>query len=331
MKINIEQLKRHLPPKHNISLLSGNETLLLEEGCQHITHALGQSSNISRFYMDTSLDTEAFEAALFNASLLQSSTLSILRLTHWKLEKNIKDTLLQFSQGPSINHLIILAPKIEKKVQQQSWFKQLEAKSLWIPIWPVPANKLLAWIQSRAKTLNLSLNREQAALIASRTEGHLLATQQALTLLALSDATISIALIDTIIPPDNTYDIFLLCDFCLAGHHQKVLKIIRNLELKKVEPILLLWALAKDIRLLYTIQSSQQRIPSLETLNQSYGVWNKRTALVQKYLQRTSLAHTRALLAQLHQLDKLCKGAISGDIWQAFSQYCFAIAGKDLQ
>ena len=80
---------------------------------------------------------------------------------------------------------MILTGKLDAKTADSAWVRAIERAGVWVRVWPVGRGALPAWLESRAKMLELRLAPGVAQAIADRVEGNLLAAKQELDMLAL--------------------------------------------------------------------------------------------------------------------------------------------------
>src|SRR5262249_26627367 len=96
------------------------------------------------------------------------------------------DLMQELLDKPSPDHLLlVLSAKLDRTAQQSAWAKAFERRGGWLPVWPVEAARLSAWITARMRQQGLEPDTEAAALLAERVEGNLLAAQQEIDKLAL--------------------------------------------------------------------------------------------------------------------------------------------------
>ena len=114
-----------------------------------------------------------------------------------------------------------------------------------------------------------------------------------------------------------------------AAHTQRMLEGLRG---EGVEPPVILWALAREIRLLATIaQQYAQGMPLEKAFSSARPpVWDKRRPLVSKALQRLSASRWAALLQDAQQIDAQIKGQAPGDAWSGLSLLTLNICGQRL-
>ncbi len=99
-----------------------------------------------------------------------------------------------------------------------------------------------------------------------------------------------------------------------------------------VEPPVILWALARELRLLANLsQQYSQGVPLEKAFSQARPpVWDKRRPLMSKALQRHSAQRWSHLLMDAQRIDAQIKGQASGSPWSSLSRLCLLMCGQRL-
>ena len=165
--------------------------------------------------------------------------------------------------------------------------------------------------------VGLSADQEAVELIAARVEGNLLAAAQEIEKLKLlADAgQISADTVQAAVTDSARYDVFGLIDAALQGQAAHALHMLEGLRGEGVEAPVILWALARELRLLANIsQQYGQGVPLDRAFSQARPpVWDKRRPLVSKALQRHDAAGWSRLLMAAQRIDEQIKGQAEGD------------------
>ena len=172
MKVRADQLEQQL--KKNFAplyIISGDDVLLCQEAADSIRKA-AQKHQIDerlRFVADAQFDWQ--EVINENQSLSLFSSRRLFDIQIDKMGEKHSKALAQLGQSLSEDNTILLTlPKIDARTQKAKWFTQLESQGVFVQVWPIDANRLPAWVQQRAQSLNLSLSREAASIICERGE-----------------------------------------------------------------------------------------------------------------------------------------------------------------
>ena len=170
-------------------------------------------------------------------------------------------------------------------------------------------------------------------MLCERVEGNLLAAVQEvekLRLLAESD-TLTCADIQAAVTDNARYNLFDLVDHALNGNATNAFRMFYGLRGEGTESAVVLWALAREIRLLYQIRLSIDSGNSAAQALQSARVWDKRQPLVNASLQRHGRAAIEQLMQQAETADRCIKGLQADSPWDALSllllNLCTTIGG----
>ncbi len=329
MKINQEQLQSQLAKKlAPLYWVHSDELLLRQEACAEITKTAQQQDYLERqvYSVDSSFSWENLALELQSLSLFSAHGLIELQCNEVKLNDFAKTLLLKQSQQTNpVKCIVISTPKLETKFQSSQWFEQLSQFAVIVTAWPIALAQLPHWITQRLKAAGLNADAAAIQLLAERTEGNLLATQQAITKLQLTfgGGHLTTAKIHECIADSAQYDIFTAVDCALSGDALRVITILNNLHLTATEPHLMLWAIAREIRQLLTIMKEMQSGITLTNALIKIKVWEKRKPLYSRAVQRHSIASLQQLLLQAMQIDLIIKGAKRGSVWDSLMQmYC---------
>src|SRR5690606_30470891 len=119
-----------------------------------------------------------------------------------------------------------------------------------LTLWPVDAQKLPAWIRQRMQSRGLQPAPEAVALLSERVEGNLMAAAQEIEKLVLlhGPGPLDAATVQAAVADSARFDVFGLVDTALAGEVARSQRMLTGLRGEGVEPVLILWALAREIR-----------------------------------------------------------------------------------
>lgn len=340
MKLNPAQLAKHLQGSlAPVYVVSGDEPLLCQEACDAIRAACRQRDFSERqvFNAEANFDWGLLLEAGASLSLFAEKRLLELRLPSGKPGDKGAAALQEYLQRPPEDTvLLVTLPKLDGATQKTKWAKALidgEAAQF-IQIWPVDVHQLPQWIRQRLSQAGLAASQDAVDLIAARVEGNLLAAAQEiekLKLLAdgnqLDAATVQAAVADS-----ARFDVFGLIDAALAGEAAHSLRMLEGLRGEGLEPPVILWALAREIRQLAGIaQQFGQGVPLDKAFAQCRPpVWDKRRPLLTRALQRHSGNRWNQLLQDAQLIDAQIKGQAQGDAWNGLARLALLLAGQRL-
>ncbi|HIQ40399.1 MAG TPA: DNA polymerase III subunit delta [Sulfurivirga caldicuralii] len=215
-------------------------------------------------------------------------------------------------QPPPDTVLFVISGRLEARQQQSAWVQAFAQTGLVIAIQPPRAHQLPQWCQARAQEKGLNLTLEAAALLAERTEGNLLAADQALEIMRLrygEGARIDLAQVQDNVVDQAHYALFALSDRILAGETAEALHVLERL-LEEGEAIqLVIWLLAREIRVLYQLAAGCQ---TPQQIFQAARIWASRQRDYQQAHTRHPASGWASLLAQLALADRQAKGQAPG-------------------
>ncbi|OEC33266.1 DNA polymerase III, delta subunit [Pseudomonas cuatrocienegasensis] len=340
MKLNPAQLGKHLQGALAcVYVVSGDEALLCQEVCDAIRAATREQQFSERqvFNAEANFDWGNLLQAGASMSLFADKRLLELRLPSGKPGDKGAAALLEYlARPPEDTVLLISLPKLDGSTQKSKWAKALieGPHSQFIQIWPVDAHQLPQWIRQRLSQAGLSASQEAVDMIAVRVEGNLLAAAQEIEKLKLlADGNqIDANTVHASVADSARFDVFGLIDAALNGEAAHALRMLEGLRGEGVEPPVILWALAREIRLLAGIaQQFAQGIPLEKAFSSARPpVWDKRRPLVSKALQRHTASRWALLLQDAQRIDAQIKGQAVGDPWNALALLTLSITGQRL-
>ena len=195
-------------------------------------------------------------------------------------------------------------------------------------VWPVTAAELPTWLQTRMHAVGLQVDQDAITLLAERLEGNLLAAAQEVEKLKLlhGENPITASMVTDTVSDNARYDAFRLVDVALSGNARGAVRTLRGLKAEAVQPPVLLWALAREVRLLADLKRDiTGNIAAVSALNQR-GVWRSRQPLVQKALNRLTGRDLAQLQALSFQTDGASKGFLPGIAWDALERLVVIMA-----
>ncbi|HEX7046443.1 MAG TPA: DNA polymerase III subunit delta [Gammaproteobacteria bacterium] len=333
MKLYADKLAAHLArgPLAPIYLLGGDEPLQLGEAADAVRAAARRDGYASRevFFVERGFDWQSLRAAGESLSLFAEKRLLELRLPTGKPGDAGAKVLSEFAaRPPEDTVLMIVSGKVDKK---NKWVGALEKAGVLVEVWPIDAAQLPRWIEGRMSGAGLAADREAAQLLADRVEGNLLAAAQEIDKLALlveGNRANADAVRDAV-ADSARFDIFQLADAALAGDAVRALRMLDALRTEGAEAVLVVWALARDVRMLAEMSFKVAGGQSPDRIAAS--VWpKKRQPIVARALQRHSVKAWERLLLEVALIDRQVKGMRRGDAWQNIERLVAAMAGKPL-
>jgi DNA polymerase-3 subunit delta len=332
LKIRANQLSSHL--KNSLApcyLVTGDEHLLVAEALDAIREAARARGFGSRelHVATTGFDWGQLAATAGNLSLFAEQRIVELRLPTGKPGRSggqaIVDLVAQ--AGPDLL-FIVTGPKLDGSTAKARWVKAIEQKGVSLPIWPIGLRELPGWIANRMRQAGLQPERDAVALIADRVEGNLLAASQEIEKLRLllGEGKVRVADVTSAVARSSRYDVYKLADAAIAGDAARAVRILGGLRAEGVEPVIVMWALTRELRTLAMLDDAVRQGKDLGGTMQALRVWNNRQALVRSCIGRHQHGDFHRLLKSSGRADAAAKGQRFGDPWQMAADIVIGMA-----
>jgi len=327
-----QQLKKGLAP---IYLIYGDELLLVQETADAIRAAARAQDFSERevFTVDREFDWNQLIESSNNLSLFAERRILEVRMPTGKPGDAGGKALREYASRPAEDTLLlIVSGKLDAQQRKSKWVTDLEAAGVGIPIWPVSPQQLPQWIQARMQSRGLRPTSEAAQLLAERVEGNLLACAQEIDKLKLllGDGSVDVAAVTAAVADSARFDVFGLVDSALAGEAERSVRMLSGLRGEGVEPVVVVWALARELRSLAAMAWEISRGATASAVMGRHRVWSTRQAVVGKALGRLGADAGFNLLSDCARLERVVKGRAPGKPWDELVQLCLRLAGRPL-
>ena len=312
-------------------LVFGDEPLQLMESLDAIRHALRAQGANERIVLEVErgFDWDELAISASGMSLFAEKRIVEVRLGDRKPDKKGTAHIESMLSGPAGEDTLLLsANKLDRKSMNAKWFKAFEKHGAVVQCRQLSGRALESWIVRRAKTKNIEIEAQVAELIAARAEGNMLAAAQELDKIALMTNTGSVdtALAMKSITDSARYDVFKLIDSILAGQASQAIRMLRGLREEGTEPIVVNWALNKELRGLCAMRLDMEAGSSVSAATTKAGVWRSRLNIIEKVLSAHSAGLLREQFLSTINIDRMIKGAMAGDPWNEIESVCVALA-----
>jgi len=332
VKISANQLNSHL--KNSLLpcyLVTGDEPLLVAEALDAIRAAAREQGFGSRelYIATTGFDWTDLKSAAANLSLFAEKRIIELRLPTGKPGVKGSAAIAEMTGQAGDDLLFVVsAPKLAGGGATSKWVKALEAAGGYTQIWPVAIRELPAWINARMKNAGLQPDRDAVQLIADRVEGNLLAAQQEIEKLRLlhGEGPICAADVDAAVVDSSRFDVYKLVDAAVAGDAARAVRILAGIRTEGLEPVIVMWALTRELRTLARLAESIQSGVDLSTGLRQARVWQSRQGLVRACIGRHQAANFYQLIQLGARADAAAKGQLRADPWQLATQIVLGLA-----
>ena len=337
MKLNARELSRHLEKRlASCYLVSGDEPLLVDEALDAIRATARERGfgTRERHVATTGFDWSALAGAAANLSLFAERRIVELHLPTGKPGQAGSAAITEFVGALDDDVLFIVsAPKLDRRALSAKWCKALDSAGATVAVWPVERRELPAWVAGRMRLAGLQPDREAAALIADRVEGNLLAAAQEIEKLRLllGEGKVDAVAVGRAVADSSRFDVFRLVDAAVAGERQRVVRIMRRLQAEGVQPVLVGWALGRELRTLAALAEAVRARSDLGSAMRKNGVWRNREGIVRACLARHRDGDFLQLLALASRADAAARGRHIAEPWAAWLDVAVALAGSNRQ
>lgn len=332
MRLQAQQLSSHLQRAlAPVYLIGGDEPLQLDDAAKAVRSAAQARGFAERELLEyePGFDWGRLLAAASALSLFSSRKLIELRLNSARIGRDGSEAVRAYCHQPSEdNLLLILAPDLERKELKAKWVQDLEQNGVLVQVWPIAGQRLIAWIEQRLRDRGLRPESGVAGLLAEHVEGNLLAAAQEVEKLRLlyGAGDLDRARLASAISDSARYDLFDLTGAALSGDRARVHRVLNGLAAEGTAPVLVLWALARELRMLAAVSHAAKRGGTAAAFR-AHGVWESRQAPVLSALKRLPTVRLQDLLARCVIVDHQIKGLAAGDPWQALARITDTLAG----
>ncbi len=312
-------------------LVAGDEPLLVDEALEQIRAAARRDGFETRelHVVDRSFRWADLESDADNLSLFATRKIVELRMPTPRPGDTGSRTIASLAERNDSDRLLLIGAgeKLDSSAARTAWVKAIEEHGVLVEIWPIERGELPRWVQQRAAAAKLKLTPAAAQALAERVEGNLLAADQEIKRLALTAAGEAVDEAEVLesVANHSRFDAFALADAVLAGEAARAFKILWSLRAEGVSPVLISWALNRDIGLLSQLDYAVRHGDNLEGALARQGVWRRRQALVKQALKRFKTRQLAALLTEAAQVDAALKGVFPAEPWATLTALLIAM------
>jgi DNA polymerase-3 subunit delta len=314
-----------------VTLVFGDEPLLIEEAADEVRSsalALGFEERLV-LTVEPKFDWSRLDEAANSMSLFAARRLIDLRMPGGKPGDAGSQALVRFCVSTQADTaLLLICGRLDGRTRQAKWFKAIEKTGRLAAQKSVPPPRLPSWIQARARAKGLTIDQDAAMLLSHYTEGNLLATAQEIDKLELLESEPGAIRYDDVagsITDSARFNVYALVDHCLAGDAAKAVRSLTGLRHEGIEPIIIVWTLANQVRTLYGLSRAVAAGRPRAQLFKSFRIWSQRAPLVNSALDRFGERGWAARLQEIARLDRILKGRDPGFIWSGLEQACLAL------
>jgi DNA polymerase-3 subunit delta len=334
MKVYPDKLAAHL--KKSVSpvyILSGDEPLLIQELSDLVRSELRARGYMERqlFHVDASFDWQEVLFSANSMSLFAEQKILELRLASGKPgDKGGKALQTYMEDPPEDTAMLLILPRLDKAAQRTKWFKSLDAKGVFVQVWPIEKKDLPRWIGGRMQKAGLRADHDAIQVLIDRLEGNLLAAAQEVERLKLlaDNGHVTAQLVQASVANNARYDVFGLIDVAVGQDGKQTWRMLQGLRGEGAEVMYVNSMFAREVRNLVQIKEALAAGQPSSAVFQKFRIWDKRKSLVGRCLKSRSKAELLGCLNAAADVDARVKGMQTGDPWIALEGGFMALAGR---
>ena len=326
MKLPAGQLSSHVARGlAGTYLIAADEPLLVGDAADLIRRAAAKQGFEERtqHFVESGFRWDGLLTSAGSLSLFAARRIVELRMTTPRPGDVGAKAIRQLAEEKDPDRLIIISiqARLDANAAKSVWVKTIEQHGVVVEIRPVTRAELPAFISRRAQRHGLTLDADGAEVLAERVEGNLLAADQELAKLALlhDDGRVGADAVLESVATSARFDVFRLSDAVVAGDLTRAMIVLEGLKSEGIAPVLVLWALAREITLLSQLKDGAAKGRSLEQLMTRLKIWRSRQAAVRRAVERFSGEELRRLVQRACAVDRAVKGLDRVPAWEALT------------
>lgn len=342
MRIAIEELGNsltgqgadHLP---KIILLNGNEPLLIEEALDEVRSTLKSFGFAERlkYQLEAGFDWGSVTGVGQAMSLFSERRLVELRVPKSLGAAGTKAITEFCNQPPQDDILVLIMPLLDKRQRGAKWAKLVDNSGWVVDSYDISSQQFPKWLKLRLQSRALRVENGVIDMLAEKLEGNVLAAAQEIDKLQVlaENGAVTLKLLLDSLADQAKFDVYTLTDVCLAGDFSRVIRIKQRLQSEGIEPVIVVWALVREIRLMTSLSAAISSGQNQSAVFKQYRVWSKRESVVAAALRRVATNRWYDLLEKAAFLDQTVKGQRYrevGDLWHQIESLCAAICDQHL-
>lgn len=333
MRLYPEKIASHLQQQLlPVYLISGDEPLLIQECCDSVRRKAREAGCTEREVIDTGVTGFKWQDILSSAasmSLFAERKLTEIRIPNGKPGREGSAALCEYLElAGSDDVLLVIAGKIDKQSTNSKWYKALDKAGASIQVWPVKPGEMPRWMQQRVRTAGMEIESDALQLLCEQVEGNLLAAVQEIEKLKLlaDDSRITLDTVTHSVSNNARYNLFDMTDHALKGEAAASLRMLYGLRGEGTEPLIILWALTREVRTLYEAQRDCDKGQKPQQALNARRVWKSRMPLMQAALSRHDEHSLSLLLQQAALVDGNVKGYAKGNVWDNLERLVISLS-----
>lgn len=336
MKISGDNLAANLARQlGRIYLVSGDEPLLVNEAADAIRVKARAEGFTERDLnvVERGFDWQALLGESRSLSLFAQRKIIEIRMANPTPGEQGANAIVELAGQPSPDNLVlVITGKLDGRTQNSRWVSAIDKQGVFVQVWAIELPRLPAWIRERFSRHKLQVDAAAAALLAERVEGNLLAAHQEIEKLALllPPGPVTAETVLEAVADNARFDVLQIGEAAMRGQTARALRILDGLHGEDVEPVLVLWAINKDLQWIARAQHLMRKGQNADAAMNAIFVWRARQAAMKQALARLKPATVCGLLLDAERADRAIKGVVRTDPWIEFERLVARLAGVPL-
>ncbi len=312
MRIYHNQLAKTLTqPMPTVWLVFGDEPWQKNDALRHIQTTANQQGFVERISLtaDKSFDWHDVLDEYLAMSLFASQRIIEVELLVKVDDAGGKVLLNLVEQLHQDVVLILHGAKVDAATTNKKWFKTLNDKGIYLPIYDLDTKALKQWLNRQANHYQLNLPNESQTLLIELFEGNVLALDQELQKLSLlfANQQVTAEEISQLAINQAKFNPFQLIDALLLGDCKKSLTILDQLNQEGSPVGQMVWFIHKELKKLKAMLTDQQDGCSFAELCKKHRIWKNKEHLYKSALSKLSLAQVNHGISRLASIDLISK------------------------
>lgn len=320
-----QQVQKKIAP---IYVLIGQEHYLLEEGLNTIKSVIKKSYDCDEkiIAIQSTEDWNTISGEANSYSLFSDIVLLNIFYDKKSIDATGKKILTEYLKAVNSRCFIIIrAPNVPAK--QLQWLCNQEHVVV-VVAYPLNIDSMKHWIASQLKKNSLNFEQQVPDLIHQYTQGNMLACAQVIEKIALSNTPNSLINSQQALEhlsDQCAHSLFELVDACLLGQADKAIHILRQAANNKTEPILILWMLTQEVRVLLQLSFWVGQKTDFKTACGQLKIWPQRINLYQLGSKRLNNSVLEQLLRYCKSIDEQIKSNLNTQVWNALEKLSLSL------
>lgn len=315
----LQRLKGGLP---TAILLFGEEPLLIEESVRSVRQSARDRGFTDRIPLsaETGFDWARLTGSSQTLSLFSEKRLIELRLPTGRPGEPGTRAFADYCETADEDVcLVVISGRLDASSKNAKWVKTLDSNGWMVEHRTLNPGRFQAWFRQRLRDKGLTLERETLDRMCYFLEGNLLAAAQEIDRIALfaeQNGHVDPESVTEGLGDHARFNVYAFTDACLNGDARKAVRILKVLKNEGAEPVLIAWALVKELRALVRIEHGLRNGEQKGRLLKANNIWSTRVSLINAALTRLDARRLERLTSQMARCDRVMKGRERGDVWK---------------